>query len=150
MNTLLRDVYEYRNLLGRREIVAVPLEDAELNRLAELDRNLAWQPGTSGRRRRYQRVNVVMGGQIKVGRQHAAVDIANLGGGGLVVAPAPPLGRGELTVVRIVDAMASREYHFPAQVAWRNADAVGLAFFGIPIELRYNPGHAGGGLARAA
>ena len=136
---LVRLVYDYRSLLGRRDLVRVPLEPEEHGRLAAFERRFAW----INRRRRSERLPLTRPGQIKVGKDFREVTVYDISGGGLLIAPAPALQRGEITVVRIADPAIGREYHLPVQVAWAVSGRMGLAFFGIPIELRYGGGRAG-------
>jgi len=150
---ILRLVYEYRNLLGRRDIVHMPLGDEERHELAELEQRFLWTGEATNvalpmaLRRRFLRMNVRLTATMKVGREFTPVSIIDIGGGGLMVEPAPRLQVGDLTVVKVQDPTIGREYHLPAQVAWRQVrpktSRMGLAFFGIPIELRYGGGRSG-------
>jgi hypothetical protein len=139
MSTLLRLVYEYRSLLGRRDIARLALDPEEHGRLADLERRFA----VAAHRRRHMRVGLAMAGAIKVGREFKEITISDLSGGGLLVTPAAALETGDVTVVKIGDPLLGREYHLPVQVAWVASGRMGLAFFGIPIELRYGGGRSG-------
>jgi hypothetical protein len=139
---LVRLVYDYRSLLGRRDLARLPLEPEEHGRLAAFEGRFAH----ASLRRRHERLALAGPGQIKVGREFRDVTISDISGGGLLVTPAPALQRGEISVVRIADPAIGREYHLPVQVVWTASGSTvwaGLAFFGIPIELRYGGGRAG-------
>jgi hypothetical protein len=147
---LLRLLYDYRSLLGRRDIVKMTLDVEERDQLAALEQRFTWTDAVSNvgqpvasPRRQYLRLTVRFPAQIKVGTVFADVTVVDLSGGGLLIEPVPVLRIGDLTVVKIVDLAVGREYHLPVEVAWIARGRMGLCFFGIPIELRYGGGRAG-------
>ena len=150
---LLGLVYDYRSLLGRRDIVRMALDDDERDQLADLEQRFLWtheitnakQPLTA-LRRRYLRLPLhARPAQVKIGTEFHETTIVDIGGGGLCLEhePAPALRVGEVTVVKIPDPVVGREYHLPVQMAWIVGSRVGLAFFGIPIALRFGGGKSG-------
>ena len=138
MMDLVRLIYDYRSLLGRRDLARLPLDPEEHGRLAAFERRFA-QP----MRRRHRRLALGRSAQIKIGREFRDVTVSDISGGGLLLTPAPALEVGEISVVKIIDAAIGREYHLPGQVVWTADTRMGLAFFGIPIELRYGGGRSG-------
>jgi hypothetical protein len=80
---------------------------------------------------------------IKVGAEFVETVLLDIGGGGLAVTPPPQLRIGDVTVLKIADPPVGREYHLPLQVAWLLGNRMGLAFFGIPIALRFGGGRSG-------
>jgi hypothetical protein len=155
MSELIKCVYDYRNLLGRRDLLRMHLDAEEKHRLESLDQLLEWRPEEGGPstfplalRRKFSRFDMRIPATVRVGRGDSAapIVIVNMGGGGVVVEPAPSLRRGELTVVKIKCSALGREFHFPAQAKWLseslNRSSMGLAFVGIPIELRYGVGRS--------
>ena len=136
---LVRLVYDYRSLFGRRDLARLPLDPEEHGRLAAFEGRFY----EAAQRRRHQRLALSRPGQIKIGREFRDVTLSDISVGGLLLSPAPPLQRGEITVVKIDDPAIGREYHLPVQVVWMGAGRMGLAFFGIPIELRYGGGRSG-------
>ena len=151
----LRSLFEYRFLLGRREILRHGLGDAEKVRLDQLGRLWQWRPedpsGSSlppPQSRRFARCDVSVVAALRTRGQDADVRIVNLGGGGVVVTGMPPLRPGELVLLKVRLPMLGREYQFPAQARWRSegfgptAARVALAFVGMPLELRFGPGRS--------
>jgi hypothetical protein len=130
---LVRYICEYRALRARRDLLQLPLGEGERLRLEALQRlftaGFAVVPDAQDRRR-FTRLDV----DIPAVLGATPVVITNLGGGGLVVAPAPVLRRGELTVVRVVEN--AREYFLPAQALWSQERSgrsrLGLCFVGVP------------------
>lgn len=153
MSEMIKCVYDYRNLLGRRDLMRMRLDAEDLHRLESLERLLEWRPEDGGPssfpislRRKFARFDLRVPATVKVGVLPAPIVIVSLGAGGVVVEPAPSLRRGELTVLKVKCSSLSREFHFPAQAKWLseslNRSSMGLAFVGIPIELRYGVGRS--------
>jgi hypothetical protein len=147
---LLGLVYDYRSLLGRRDLVRMPLDDDERDRLAELEQRFLWNRETTNGsqpmgalRRRYLRLGMRIPALIKVGVTFEPTTIVDIGGGGIRIEPGPALRLGDVTVVKVTDAAGGREYHLPVQVVWIAGRRAGLAFFGIPIALRFGGGRTG-------
>lgn len=151
MRELVGIIYEYRNLLGRRDLLGLPQSTTERHRLEALERHFETTLAAAGTpivpaslRRRFARFSVRIPAQVKVGSHFQPTEIVNLGAGGLVVKPAPTLRRGSLTVLRIKLAALGREYQFPCQARWLSESlgrsALGLSFAGLPIELRFGVG----------
>ena len=136
---LLGQLYDYRLLLGRRDIVRMALDDDERDQLANLELRFL----SISLRRRHLRQPLEMPAAIKVGPEFKPTTVIDVGGGGMRAEPAPELRVGDVTVVKIADIVVGREYHLPVQVAWVAGKRMGLAFFGIPIALRYGGGRAG-------
>jgi hypothetical protein len=147
MSDLVRKVYEYRDLLGRRDLLRMPLDDHEADRLETLTRLFEWRPEDLSSallpksvRRRFARLDVRIPATVKIGDDVWLVRIVNLGAGGAVVEDAPPLRRGDLAVLRVPMRKSGREYHFSSQVVWHaeppGRSLTGLTFVGVPIEAR--------------
>lgn len=153
MSDLLKAVYDYRNLLSRRDLLRMRLSAEEVARLDALEKLFEWRPEEGGPtslplalRRRFARCDVRVPASVKAGSTVQPVVVVNLGGGGVVVEPAPSLKRGELTVLKIRVTSIGREFQFPCQAKWLagglNQSAMGLQFIGVPIELRYGVGRS--------
>jgi hypothetical protein len=151
----LRCLFEYRVLLGRREILRLALGDTDAARLDQLGRLWQWRPEDRGgtavpppQSRRFARCDVHMGAELRVRGVEEPVTIVNLGGGGVVVTGMPPLRPGELVLLKVRLPALGREYQFPAQARWRSegfgaqAARVALAFVATPLELRFGPGRS--------
>jgi hypothetical protein len=151
----LRSLFEYRFLLGRREMLRNGLGAPDRLRLEELGRLWQWRPEDAGgssvpppQSRRFARCDVNMPGLLRARGDEAEVRIVNLGGGGAVVSGMPPLRPGELVLLKVRLPSLGREYQFPAQARWRQegfgaaSARVALAFVGLPLELRFGPGRS--------
>jgi hypothetical protein len=151
----LRALYDYRLLLGRREVLGQALGGADGARLEQLARLWQWRPEDRGgsavpppQSRRFARCDVNVGATLRVRGVDRPVTIVNLGGGGAVVTGMPPLRPGELVLLKVRLPEVGREYQFPAQARWRsdgfgkNAARVALAFVGMPLELRFGSGRS--------
>jgi hypothetical protein len=144
MGVLLRHVCEYRLLRGRRELLRNPLDRGESQRLDMLEHLFGLgedasspTPPTQGRRR-FTRADVEIVATVSVGEEDVPIRILNLGGGGVMIAPAPDLHRGDLTILKIADDIDG-SYRLPAQVVWvapvPDGLALGLAFVGLPLHV---------------
>ena len=151
----LRCLFEYRLLLGRRELLRHGLGEVEAARLEQLGRLWQWRPedhGNAGvpppQSRRFARCDVTVPAVLRARGSDGAVTILNLGGGGAVVTGMPPLRPGELVLLKVHLLALGREYQFPAQARWRQegfgptAARVALAIVAMPLELRFGPGRS--------
>ena len=136
MKRVLKRVYDYRDLRARRDLLRMPLDPQEEQRLRALEGDLLSQKSrpslfAEGDRRRFLRMNLNAAASVEVGMDTAQeVRVLNVSGGGLVIRPPTPLGRGDLTIVTIREDNAV--YHLPSQVMWTSEDAQGLCFIGVP------------------
>jgi hypothetical protein len=143
MPNLLKLVYEYRRLVARRDLMQGDLSIASSERLVGLERLFGRDPdddsGATAHRRRFARCELQMPATVRVGRRVQAVNVVNLGGGGLCVSPAPPLKPGERAVIRIVSPENDSIYHYPVQASWVQRStansAMGMPFVGAPRQL---------------
>ncbi len=151
----LRSLFEYRLLLGRREVLRHALGESETGRLEQLGRLWQWRPEDRGgaavpppQSRRFARCDVHVDALLRARGIDNHVTIINLGGGGAVVIGMPPLRPGELVLLKVRLPAIGREYQFPAQARWRSegfgptAARVALSFVAMPLELRFGPGRS--------
>jgi len=138
LSDVLQHVFEYRKLLARRELLRARFDTESKDRLEALERLFASDPGEE-HRRQHARCDVSVPATIKAGGRIQRVEVVNVGGGGICVAPAPRLSPGERAVVRIVAADKCSEYHYPVQALWVERDdtlsAMGLPFVGAPLQV---------------
>jgi hypothetical protein len=138
MSDVLQHVYEYRKLLARQAMLGNKLDTGSRERLAALERLFAANPLDS-HRRKYARCEVAVSATLKSSGRVHAVQVINMGGGGLCVQPAPQLRPGERAVVRIVSSETGAEYHYPVQAQWvhrtGSGSAMGLPFVGAPLQV---------------
>jgi PilZ domain len=142
MRNILKHICDYRTLRARRDLLRQTLPPDDVHRLEALELLFAFDPtelrspALARDRRRYMRLDVALRATLAAGVRDTDTRIVNIGGGGLVVAPAPPIRRGELAVVRIKDRETNREYHLPVQAVWKavihGETALGLSFVGMP------------------
>ncbi|MCC7536484.1 MAG: PilZ domain-containing protein [Deltaproteobacteria bacterium] len=129
-------IFEYRLLRAKTDRLAITLGDAELCRLAGLERLLAGDedPNRDPRRAmaraqlrafvRYTLHNAIGAGEL--------TDVS--AGGARIEASHPPaVGAPVLVAIQIPPAY---EFVFPGSVVWRTSTAFGLAFDGIPTRRR--------------
>jgi hypothetical protein len=140
LSDVLEHVYEYRKLLARRDMLRRKLDAESRDRLDVLERLFAAAPDEGGEhRRRYARCELSIRATVKAGGRVQAVDIVNVGGGGMCVTPAPQLRPGERAVVRVISRETGREYHYPVQALWvQRTDrdsSMGLPFVGAPLQV---------------
>ena len=142
MRNILKHICDYRTLRARRDLLRQTLPPDDVHRLEALELLFAFDP-TEVRsqalvrdRRRHMRLDVAIKATLAAGVRDTDTRIINIGGGGLVVSPAPAIRRGELAVIRIKDRESHREYHLPVQVVWKamvgREPALGLCFVGMP------------------
>jgi hypothetical protein len=142
MRNILKHICDYRTLRARRDLLRQTLPPDDVHRLEALELLFALDPtelrsqALARDRRRYMRLDVRIRARLGSGVKNTETTIVNIGGGGLVVSPAPPLRRGELAVIRISDRETHREYHLPVQAVWksiqRGETVLGLTFVGMP------------------
>ncbi len=138
-------MYQYRDLLGRRDVLHQPLDPEREAKLDALEA-LFWQrpapPSDAiGReRRRMARCTVTIEAIVELHGRSARGTIVDLGGEGLALESSVPVVPGDQLTVKVQDSRSGREYRFPAEVCWRRASerpALGVRFEGMPVELRH-------------
>jgi len=146
MHDLFELVFEYRSLLARRKVEGPAFDRPARNRLDALHRLLGrepfgLEPAGSGAfsRRRHARCDVEFRAGLRIGAALFAVDLLNLGAGGVCATTPEPLPVGERGLLRIVSPDSGRIYECLAQVSWaRDEDdqyIAGLRFVGAPREV---------------
>ncbi len=127
-------IFQYRTLLGKCEL-GVGLEWDEIEAITDIE--TAFSPGPEEKLRRFRRESVKLRALLRGDRINDAVEVVELGPGGLVVCNAPYVARGEL--IEIVVDQGDKSYRFSARGAWLKDDGddyrVGLAFEGMPVCL---------------
>jgi hypothetical protein len=144
----VRSLYEYRELIGQRDLSRKPLSAADEVRLALLERVWQWRPIDPTtlaplNSRRFARCDVTVRATLRAGGQEHEVTVTHLGGGGIIVTGAPPLRRGEPVVVTVRVPEHGRDYQFPAQMCWKEERRgpvvhVALALNGLPFGRRHD------------
>ena len=142
MRNILKHICDYRTLRARRDLLRQTLPPDDVHRLEALELLFAFDPtelrsqALARDRRRYMRLDVRIRAKLGSGVKNIETTIINIGGGGVVVSPAPPLRRGELAVIRIADRETHRQYHLPVQAVWKSIlkgeTVLGLTFVGMP------------------
>jgi hypothetical protein len=147
MHDLFELVFEYRHLLARRKAEGQALDLPARTRLDALHRLLGREPfsgdvsgsGTFSRRR-HARCDVEVSAALRIGAHLFAIELINLGAGGVCVASPEPLPRGERGLLRIISPDSGRIYECMAQVSWAHVDGqqtiAGLRFVGAPREVQ--------------
>jgi hypothetical protein len=147
MHDLFELVFEYRHLLARRKAEGQALDPPARTRLDALHRLLGREPfsglvsgsGTFSRRR-HARCDVEMSAALRIGPALCAIELVNLGAGGVCVATPAPLRVGERGMLRITSPDSGRIYECLAQVSWVRADVepatAGLRFIGAPRDVQ--------------
>ena len=133
---MLETIFEYRALLAKCAR-GDGLELDEIGRLMEIEREYA--PTAEGPRgRKFRREVVEIDAVIRGDRINDAVEIVEVGPGGIVCRKAPYIARGE--EVEIVIESGELCYRFRAQGVWLKDDGddykVGLQFVGMPVCVR--------------
>jgi hypothetical protein len=149
LRNILKHICDYRTLRARRDLMRQTLPPDDVHRLEALELLFAFDPtelrnqALARDRRRYMRLDVRIKATLAAGVRDTETRIINIGGGGLVVSPAPPLRKGELAVIRIKDRESHREYHLPVQAVWKammhDEVALGLTFVGMPSWSEFPP-----------
>lgn len=132
---MLAAVFRYRTLMGRCDL-GYGLDLDEIEEVATIERDFAPRGEKTGGRR-FRREKVTLGAILRGDQINDAVDLVELGPGGLVCRKAPFIARGELVEIVIDDGDCS--YRFRATGVWLRDDGedykVGLAFVGMPVCL---------------
>lgn len=137
ISELLDTVYEYQLLRAKERMqIELGLEDrVRINALRQCLRG----DFINGQKRRCNRFNeppqvhFTYAGGFGDGRLH---DVC---GSGVALETSCGLQPGMRTVLRVGDVQSRAEYVFPAQVVWRSATVVGLAFDGAPSRIEDVP-----------
>jgi hypothetical protein len=142
---LLSLVYQYRYLLGRRDLLRQPLGPEPAARLEALADLFAWRPQTGGAhapgadRRRMTRCEVTIGAIIEAhGGLAVPSTIVDLGGAGMSLESPAAIRPGEHVTIKVQEQRSGREYRFPAEVRWcreGERSTLGVRFDGLPVEL---------------
>jgi hypothetical protein len=142
MRNILKHICDYRTLRARRDLLRQTLPADDVHRLEALELLFAFEPSElrskalARDRRRYMRLDVRIKARLGAGVKDIETTVVNIGGGGLVVSPAPSMRRGELAVIRISDRETHRQYHLPVQAIWtsvvKGVTVLGLTFVGMP------------------
>lgn len=141
MTDLLSFVADYRTLLGKTAL-GIRISDRELRRLGALAHLLSEPSNLPESRRRTSRAAVQFRGLIRIGSASQWVDVLDVSAGGIGVAAGAPLPHDQLGVVEVTDRDTGHDYRMPARVTWASLDGrAGLAFLGIPVELRRPTGN---------
>lgn len=146
MHDLFELVFEYRQLLARRKAEGQGLALPVRHRLDALHRLLGREPllghpegsGTFSRRR-HARCDVELPASLRLGDEVMAIELSNLGAGGVCAVTAGALEVGRRGALRLVSPDSGRIYECVAQVSWSSPDGeqhlVGLRFVGAPREV---------------
>ena len=143
MHDLFELVFEYRSLLAQRRAEGAALGLMERTRLDALHRLLGREPsdaqgtrpGDAGRRR-HARCDVQLSGLLRLGKRGFAVDVQNLGAGGVCVRSPQALRIGERGVLRLTAPDTGRIYECITETTWVDDDTAGMRFIGAPLEIR--------------
>ncbi len=144
MNDLFELVFEYRSLLAQRRAVGEELGLPARRRLDALHRLLGREPtdaqgtrpGDHGRRK-HARCDVHFGAILRVGPRAAAVEVLNLGAGGVCIRTSEAPAVGDRAVLRLTSPETGRVYECIAETSWRD-DAhhlTGMRFVGAPLHV---------------
>jgi hypothetical protein len=147
MHDLFELVFEYRNLLARRKSEGESLEISARSRLDALHRLLGREPlgdepSGSGAfaRRRHARCDVEIAASFRLGTTPSAIELLNLGAGGVCAVTPEPLPIGERGLLRITSPDSGRVYECTAVVSWARVEEeqhlAGLRFIGAPREVQ--------------
>lgn len=143
MHDLIELVFEYRQLLARRKAEGPGLAAPVRHRLDALHRLLGREPflghpdgsGTFTRRR-HARCDVEAPASLRLGDEVVAIELVNLGAGGVCAVTPGALEVGQRGALRLVSPDSGRIFECVAQVSWSSVDdeqhLVGLRFLGAP------------------
>lgn len=146
MHDLFELVFEYRQLLVRRKVEGTGLAPPVRHRLDALHRLLGREPllghpegSGSFSRRRHARCDVEAPASLRLGDEVVAIELSNLGAGGVCAVTPVALEVGQRGALRLVSPDSRRIYECVAQVSWTSASdeqhLVGLRFVGAPREV---------------
>jgi hypothetical protein len=148
MHDLFELVFEYRNLLARRKTEGQSLDPPARTRLGALHRllgrePLSEEPSGSGvfSRRRHARCDIALTASLRMGTSLTAIELLNLGAGGVCAVTPELLPVGERGLLRVTGPDSGRVYECTAQVSWARDDdeqqhIAGLRFIGAPREVQ--------------
>jgi hypothetical protein len=146
MNDLFELVFEYRSLLAQRRAGGEELGLPARRRLDALHRLLGREPtdaqgtrpGELGRRK-HARCDVHFGAVLRAGPNSTAVEVLNLGAGGVCIRSAHGPAVGERAVLRLTSPETGRIYECMAETTWRDeAERLsGMRFIGAPLHVLY-------------
>jgi len=130
---LVETVFQYRTLIGKCDL-GCGLDWEEIDHVGRIEHAFASDRHDG---RRFRRSPVFLDAVIRGDQINDAVEVMELGPGGLVIAGAPFIARGEQIEIVIEDAEYS--YRFRAQGKWLKDEGedyrVGLQFIGMPVRL---------------
>jgi hypothetical protein len=130
---MLETVFQYRTLIGKCDL-GCGLDWDDIEQVARIEHAFASDRHDG---RRFRRESVWLEAVVRGDQINDNVEIVELGPGGLIIAGAPFIGRGEQIEIVVEDGEYS--YRFRAQGKWLKDDGedyrVGLAFIGMPIRL---------------
>jgi PilZ domain-containing protein len=142
MNDLFELVFEYRTLLAQRRAEGEKLGLPARSRLDALHRLLGREPtdaqgtrpGELGRRK-HARCDVSLGALLRLGPRAVAVEVVNLGAGGVCIRAAEGPRIGERAVLRLTSPDTGRIYECIAETTWRQdgEQLSGMRFLGAPL-----------------
>ena len=147
MHDLFELVFEYRQLLARRKVEGQGFAPPARHRLDALHRLLGREPflghpegsGTFTRRR-HARCDVDMPASLRLGPGLCAIELLNLGAGGVCAVIGAELSPGQRGALRITSPDSGRVYECAAQVTWSRVDGeqhlAGLRFIGAPRDVQ--------------
>jgi hypothetical protein len=140
MGTTVALVYQYRQLMGRCD-AGTGLDFDEIDTLTTVESMLASQPPIGAADWRTADASETFTAVLRGPRLDDDIDIVNLGPEGCVCRNAPYADEGVTVELVIADSEDKVSYRFKAQVTWLDDDgddfALGLAFVGVPIQVRY-------------
>ena len=144
MNDLFELVFEYRSLLAKHRAEGARLELPARSRLDALHRLLGREPtdaqgtrpGELGRRK-HARCDVHFGALLRHGPRTVAVEVVNLGAGGVCIRTAHGGKVGDRAVLRLTSPETGRVYECVAETTWRSEDEhlSGMRFIGAPLHV---------------
>jgi hypothetical protein len=126
--TWIRRIAELRTLSGKRSLGALSSEDAQ--RLDALERFFTQNDAID--RRSELRAEL----ELTVEFHQSCAVLRDVSPNGMYVETDDKLPVGTRTEVRIHDRRSGDEWRFPATVARRTANGVGLSLVGIPLAMR--------------
>ncbi len=137
---LLSLVYQYRSLLGRRDVLGQRLSEEHERRLQALEMLFGWSSGERrDERRRMARCPVAIPALVEASGKMGVTTIVDISGEGLSLDRAPAAQPGDHIVVLVQDLHAGLEYRMPADVCWRRDEvsALGARFVDLPVLIRH-------------